>query len=739
MRSAPPEKLAADKIARAKYLKAQQHYDSLQTAEAKTEAIVLLTQSASEFGKLGDWYESFLALYLKALLLSYPDKNNETLELPIAIGNELEVEAKGRSYHQFLLRVESLQLNLQDFQPQILQKKLDELGRLIKIVNDQNAYYSLVLLNTKKDDLTYQVIEQGIQLVCSKPLENKDRQNIYGKLSSMLVQGRKVYKFASIENEFEGAYIAISSNIQVISSQGWRRIGERYLWLGEYDKAQENLEKALINSEKLIYAPKMTSDVNFAMGEVALKKLNYANSINHFDEALESVQVNQANSQSKFSLISLLRALAGIGNKARIEQLLPKLKEIIKLHKLPQNDEIVFQEKLKRTLVEYCLIQEKDTAKALEMYAGNDLENFTTKPTHDSFSERIQQLQSSVNTNSQKIVFLIGNIESSAWVISKNNYEYFRIDIGQNELKEKVEKLLSLLGSKHSLENRTKASKLSQELFLSLIAPLEKSIEKGSKLLFYSDQALNLLPFAYLQNPENEKFLFQDHEVQVIKEINRTNKEKLNLQNFDQPREFFVGISNPAFDRAKYPALNSLNSADLEVDRISALFPQRKILRGEGATFSQTVAGFKEAEILHISAHSVLDENNPWNSKLILSNSIKAGEGDLTANLIQKMNLSHIKFACITSCSSVGLVGDDGNTIGLGTAFLNAGVPIILASLWDIDSIETAEFITKFYSYYRTGKTPAQSLRLTQIDTLNSNKMSSAFSVGAAFVVISRN
>ena len=739
LRSASPETLAADKIARAKYLKAQQHYDSLQTVGSKAEAILLLSQSALEFGKLGDRYESFLAMYLKALFLSYPDKNNETVVLPIAISDELEVEAKGRNYHQLSLHVESLQLNLQDFQPQIRQKKIDELGSLIKIVNDQNAYFSLVLLSTKKDDLTYQVIEQGIGMVCSKSLENKDRQNIYGRLSNILVQGRKVHKFASIESELEGAYIAISSNIRIVSSQGWRRIGERFLWLGEYDKAQENLERALINSEQLINAPKMTSDVHFAMGELALSKMNYANSIIHFDQALESDPVNLSNAQGKFALISMFRALAGIGNKERIEQALLKIKDIIKSHKLSPKDELVFQEKLKRTLVEYYLTQKKDTAKALEVYAGNVLETYLGNPGDDFVGEQILQLQSSISTNSQKIVFLVGNGESSAWVISNENYEYYRINIGQRELSEKVEKLLSLLGSKPSLENQTKASGLSKELFLTLISPLEKSIKKGAKLLFYSDYALNLLPFAYLQNPQNERFLFQDHEIQVIKEINRASKKGINIENADPHNELFVGISNPAFDRVKNPELNSLESADLEVERISALFPRSKILRGEGATLSQTVTGFKEAQILHISAHSILDENNAWNSKFLLSNSITAGQGDLTANLIRQMNLSHIKFACITSCSSAGLVGDDGNTIGLGPAFLKAGVPVVLVSLWDIDSKETAEFITKFYSYYRTGKTPSQSLRLTQIDSLNLNQMSLASSVGAAFVVISRN
>lgn len=89
--------------------------------------------------------------------------------------------------------------------------------------------------------------------------------------------------------------------------------------------------------------------------------------------------------------------------------------------------------------------------------------------------------------------------------------------------------------------------------------------------------------------------------------------------------------------------------------------------------------------------------------------------------------------------SSVGVVGSDGKAVGLAQAFIDAGVPVVLASLWDIDSRQTSEFMSKFYSYYAAGNTAERSLQFAQLESLSSNQLSSGFSIGAAFVVISRN
>ena len=140
LRSAPPEKLAADKIARAKYLNAQQHYDSLQTAEAMAEAVNLLTVATEEFDSLGDSYQSLLSQHFKILL-------SRDVSTSFAASIALEHEARAKNYYQFLLRVKSQQLNLNGYKASNRPIDEKEIEVLAKRINDQNFQFLISLYN----------------------------------------------------------------------------------------------------------------------------------------------------------------------------------------------------------------------------------------------------------------------------------------------------------------------------------------------------------------------------------------------------------------------------------------------------------------------------------------------------------------------------------------------------------------------------------------------------------------
>jgi CHAT domain-containing protein len=67
--------------------------------------------------------------------------------------------------------------------------------------------------------------------------------------------------------------------------------------------------------------------------------------------------------------------------------------------------------------------------------------------------------------------------------------------------------------------------------------------------------------------------------------------------------------------------------------------------------------------------------------------------------------------ACQTEASAVG---SSTGTEGLTQKFLNAGVPHIVASRWDVDSSETARLMKIFYARLLAGEDVASSLRTAQ-------------------------
>ncbi|HZG51406.1 MAG TPA: CHAT domain-containing protein, partial [Pyrinomonadaceae bacterium] len=59
--------------------------------------------------------------------------------------------------------------------------------------------------------------------------------------------------------------------------------------------------------------------------------------------------------------------------------------------------------------------------------------------------------------------------------------------------------------------------------------------------------------------------------------------------------------------------------------------------------------------------------------------------------------------------------------VGLGRAFISAGVPLVVASLWPVDSESTAELMINFHRYRsRHGLATANALQRAQLDMITS-------------------
>jgi tetratricopeptide (TPR) repeat protein len=112
---------------------------------------------------------------------------------------------------------------------------------------------------------------------------------------------------------------------------------------------------------------------------------------------------------------------------------------------------------------------------------------------------------------------------------------------------------------------------------------------------------------------------------------------------------------------------------------------------------------------LHLATHASLDDQNPWQSGLHLG----------PAGRLSAAEIAHCRFdarlAVLAACSSGSgrLLSGEG-VLGLTTAFLAAGVPAVVATLWPVDDSATARFSTFFYEALAGGLGAGESLRLAQ-------------------------
>jgi CHAT domain-containing protein len=92
-------------------------------------------------------------------------------------------------------------------------------------------------------------------------------------------------------------------------------------------------------------------------------------------------------------------------------------------------------------------------------------------------------------------------------------------------------------------------------------------------------------------------------------------------------------------------------------------------------------------------------------------------DGALETNQIAELDLRKTGLVVLSGCrSQAGRLTRGDEIIGLSRAFIYAGSPSVIASLWSVDDEATRALMVSFYSHLRQGLSQADALRSAQID-----------------------
>ena len=153
-------------------------------------------------------------------------------------------------------------------------------------------------------------------------------------------------------------------------------------------------------------------------------------------------------------------------------------------------------------------------------------------------------------------------------------------------------------------------------------------------------------------------------------------------------------------------------------------------------------------DVLHFAAHTSVDDQHPWRSCIFLdrasvSDSLAAehrvGESakgePLRASRIAALDLP-ARLVVLSGCESAGgrVLSGEG-VLGLTSAFLSAGVPTVVASLWPVDDQTTARLMHMFYELMAEGASAKSALRQSQLQLFQESTTSHPF-YWAGFVLV---
>lgn len=159
-----------------------------------------------------------------------------------------------------------------------------------------------------------------------------------------------------------------------------------------------------------------------------------------------------------------------------------------------------------------------------------------------------------------------------------------------------------------------------------------------------------------------------------------------------------------------------------EADAILAVAPAAAAMRALGFTASRataTSAELQQYRIVHFATHGLLNTDHPELSGLVLSLVDEQGgpqDGFLRLHDLYNLNLP-ADLVVLSACQTgLGKEIRGEGLVGLTRGFMYAGTPRVVASLWKVNDLATADLMKHFYQgMLKEGMRPAAALRAAQV------------------------
>jgi CHAT domain-containing protein/tetratricopeptide (TPR) repeat protein len=357
--------------------------------------------------------------------------------------------------------------------------------------------------------------------------------------------------------------------------------------------------------------------------------------------------------------------------------------------------------------------------------------------------------RSALDPGTVLLTYSIGESRSFLFVIeakgvSGPGLSFYSLPVGREGLQKEIKAFRRLLD-----RPGTDLSALKQRgrhLYELLVRPAARVLAKADRWLISPDGPLHSLPFAALVS--GDRYLAESKPIHIVasaavyEEIKTTHSKEPSAS----PMDLLVGdpFYPPGLEKQSDTAtdvqvqaalrrgmrLDSLPATRIEVKAISDLFPKARVLLGRDATEEAIKELAPQARRLHFACHGLLDERFPLNSALALSIPGDHDEGRdnglLQAwEIFEELRL-HADLVTLSACDS-GLgkeMGGEG-LVGLVRAFQFAGARSVVASLWNVEDVSTADLMKSFYGYLRAGKTKDEALRRAQVDLIHGKRATS--------------
>jgi CHAT domain-containing protein len=250
----------------------------------------------------------------------------------------------------------------------------------------------------------------------------------------------------------------------------------------------------------------------------------------------------------------------------------------------------------------------------------------------------------------------------------------------------------------------------SRRLYDRLIDPAREALVPGRMLVVVPDQTLSIVPFAALIDGAG-RYLIESRAVVVAPSLAVFDLLAAQSQSH-KPVSRLLVVTGPASqdgDASRLTASRREAAAVAAIYRHSDGFPPRV----DPAELLERYAA--DVDVIHFTGHAIVPDKTT--GAALVTSRREHIDAQLDVREIAAMSLQRTRVVVLAACGTARSYGRTGEaSISIARAFLAAGAPTVVATLWPIDDGAAAEFFPRIHYHLARGLPPAEAVRAAQLE-----------------------
>jgi CHAT domain-containing protein len=332
----------------------------------------------------------------------------------------------------------------------------------------------------------------------------------------------------------------------------------------------------------------------------------------------------------------------------------------------------------------------------------------------------IEQLQKSIEPEQALISFYNTPGKIEVFALTNSSFNLVELDSGET-IRHNIHSWIQILQSSEG-GRHINSDKLKENLYTQFMQPVISIAGNKEEWIIIPDGLLFLLPFESLPGDKDGTLVLENHAVsyEFSARFIIENKKYSNCQGLQKPVLSFAPFSQRGAD-LKSEGMGWLEKLPFSKDEIAGLKGNR--FEDQQAVKKEFIKNLNHYPVIHLATHAITDLDNPSASYIAFFPATGFRSEDfLFLDEIYSLRLDSCLMIVISACETGRgeLVKNEG-VMSFARAFLYAGCPSTMNTLWKADDRSTSEIFKLFYKYLEEGYSKSRALQKAKLDFIRNN------------------